>query len=441
MTFTNWLTADPLSHPQEPLAQEELVSVDATHVHATSAWPGGFFASYHAYPYYPDFLGLQPNLARAHSPYAAYLRLLRRHHRGQAVMITEFGVPTGLGAAHRGPLGRDQGDHSEQQAAAMDAQMMREIKRAGYAGADLFEWTDEWFKLTWNTQDLAQPVARRPLWRNVLTNEEQFGVVAVEPGKRPLVTVDGRTKDWAHATTLLRGPITVQAQHDAAYLYLLVHRPNASAPVQIGLDTRPGGDGGLPGRPGVDPQADMALTLGPGRSAHLQQAEWTDPIEILYGLNHGYVPYRAADLRQNSNAWVDPRLILDRPYTVRGTGQARPTELIDLGHLRWGTADPNAPGDDERVLAAGDGRTVELRLPWMLLGYADPSSNRVYVVHDSGAVTTQKVGPIGVAVAPAGRPAVAARSYGWAGWNSVQWHERRKAGWGTLQRAFATASR
>ena len=26
------------------------------HIAATQAWPGGFFASYHAYPYYPDFL-------------------------------------------------------------------------------------------------------------------------------------------------------------------------------------------------------------------------------------------------------------------------------------------------------------------------------------------------------------------------------------------------
>jgi hypothetical protein len=59
VTFTNWLTDDPLSHPDEPLPTEDLVSVDAMHLRATPAWPGGFFASYHAYPYYPDFLGLQ----------------------------------------------------------------------------------------------------------------------------------------------------------------------------------------------------------------------------------------------------------------------------------------------------------------------------------------------------------------------------------------------
>ena len=56
ITFTNWLTVDPLEHPLEPLELEDRVSVDAMHLRATAAWPGGFFASYHAYPYYPDFL-------------------------------------------------------------------------------------------------------------------------------------------------------------------------------------------------------------------------------------------------------------------------------------------------------------------------------------------------------------------------------------------------
>ena len=63
-------------------------------------------------PARPDATGART----AADPYAGYLRDLRRHHRGQAVMITEFGVPTGIGVAHRGPLGRDQGDHTEQEA-------------------------------------------------------------------------------------------------------------------------------------------------------------------------------------------------------------------------------------------------------------------------------------------------------------------------------------
>ena len=123
ITFTNWLTADPLRHPSEPSLQEDLVSVDAMHMRATGRWPGGFFASYHVYPYYPEFLRLEKGYQTYQrpdgkvDPYAGYLHALRAHHKGQAVMVTEFGQPSSIGIAHLGPLGRNQGGHSEGYAA------------------------------------------------------------------------------------------------------------------------------------------------------------------------------------------------------------------------------------------------------------------------------------------------------------------------------------
>ena len=112
-------------------------------------------------------------------------------------MITEFGVPAALGIAHLGPLGRDQGDHSEQEAGRIDADMLRDIADEGFAGGVLFEWVDEWFKLhlehrrTWSC-----PHDRRQLWRNVLTNEEFFGLTAAEPGSKPVVVLDGTDEEW-----------------------------------------------------------------------------------------------------------------------------------------------------------------------------------------------------------------------------------------------------
>ena len=37
VTFTNWLTTDPMRHPEEPMEKEDMVSVDAMHLRATSA--------------------------------------------------------------------------------------------------------------------------------------------------------------------------------------------------------------------------------------------------------------------------------------------------------------------------------------------------------------------------------------------------------------------
>ena len=71
-------------------------------VRATPANPAGWFASYHAYPYYPDFMNLDPGYAAARSSfgqsnYFGYLRDLQRHHAGVPLLISEYGVPSSRG--------------------------------------------------------------------------------------------------------------------------------------------------------------------------------------------------------------------------------------------------------------------------------------------------------------------------------------------------------
>jgi len=76
IAFANWPTTDPLRHPNEPNPHEDLVGVDANHVLPTASWPGGTFASYHVYPYYPDFLQYQPSLQHSASSTATTIRTL-----------------------------------------------------------------------------------------------------------------------------------------------------------------------------------------------------------------------------------------------------------------------------------------------------------------------------------------------------------------------------
>ena len=190
---------------------------------------------------------------------------------------------------------------------------------------------------------------------------------------------------------------------DAAYVYLRVRR--AGATTRVGFDVRPGGG------------EDAVLTLGPGRRATLQQPAALDPVPPLFGVG------------ARDGPWVSPRLILSRPFTVPSTGEQRPPEFLDLGTLRWGSE-----RRDARTLVAGGGRVVEVRIPWMLLGVADPSSHRAYTVRPDGKVDLPRVSSIGLTLD--GR---SAGRFRWASWNHVRWHERRKAGWGAVRRAFRAA--
>jgi hypothetical protein len=452
LTFTNWLTLDPLDHPHEPLPQEDLVSIDATHIAATEAWPGGFFASYHAYPYYPDFLRLTPEYQSYErprddqvDPYSGYLHELRAYHGEQAVMVTEFGVPSSLGSAHLGPLGRDQGNHSEEEALGIDADLLRDIEEEDFAGGILFQWVDEWFKFTWNTVDLELPPDRRQLWRNDLTNEEHFGVVAAAPGAEPVVVLDGRGDEWetngSQVIAEAQGAVReVRAVRDEQSLYvrLRLDEPDSwrEHPITLGLDVRPGENRGLPGQPGVFPEADVALVIGPEDEAELLQAAWWEPTRVRYGLGFGYVEVDRAEMQPGSGAWVHPLQILNHPYTVPSTGEKRPAEVQEIGAQPFGSGDPESPTFDARALVAADSDVIEIRLPWALLGFADPSSLTLYDEQSDGSTKTLEAGRVGVAVAVGDADLLNTSGFAWEPWQSVSSHERRKQGFDDLARTM-----
>jgi hypothetical protein len=256
-----------------------------------------------------------------------------------------------------------------------------------------------------------------------------------------VVVLDGKDDEWSTNGSQViaesRGPVReVRAVKDAEYLYLRLRLDKSESwrehPITIGLDTRPGGNRGLPGHPGVFPAADVALVVGPDH-AQLYQAAWWEPTRILYGpLGRKYIEMNPAELKPDSGAWVHPLQIVNKPYVVPATGEKRPVELHELDNLPIGSGDPSSSDFDDRTLVAAQGNVVEVRLPWALLGYADPSSLTLYEAHPDGQVTTLKGGRVGIAVLSDGSPLLATTGYAWDPWQSVTWHERKKAGFDNL---------
>jgi hypothetical protein len=437
VTFTNWLTLDPFDHPTE-----DLVSVDATKLEASERWPGGLFASYHAYPYYPDFLRYE--YEDAEDPYAAYLRDLRAYHGEQAVMITEFGVPSSLGSAHLGPLGRDQGDHTEVEAMEMDAELLRMIQAEGLAGGIVFEWIDEWFKLTWNTVELELPADRRQLWRNALTNEEHFGIWAAEAGLESEVTIDGSESEWesgdAGSQTVHEaetGIHQIRAAHDEAYLYLTLRYGSADSAEGsvLGIDVRDGENVALPWltEPRM-PEAEVAIRMD-AEEIEIARAAWTDDVAHQFGLGFGYINVDPRELSEGSGEWRRPQQLTNRPYRVPTTEFQNPVEALDLGNHAW--ADEK---ESSLTLGQRDSEVVELRIPWALLGFSDPSSREVLDLGDDGSIDSETLPAdreLGLSVYDAeGEPLAEGAAYGWEPWQTADWSQRPKAGIGELQSAF-----
>ena len=421
VAFVNWPTTDPFDHPVEANPSEDLVRIDANHILPTSAWPGGSFASYHAYPYYPDFMRFEPALQQPRAdgsidPYLTYLEQLTEHHgrSGLPTMITEFGVPSSLGSAHYGTNGRDQGGHTEQAASVINAQLMRGIKESGLAGALLFVWSEQWFKFTWNTLPRTNVVdsERRALWHDALNNEPWFGVVASDPvptgWRTPLEAADGPVRRVAINT-------------DAAYAYLDIDLGEVpTRPFMLGFDVVAGG-AALPGpTSGGLPVADVAVLVDPeAGTAQALVRSAVNPIQ-LDGLDPATLP--PADY----GAWALQRLSANRAVPSTGGLPARPAEFDEIGRLVAGTWDPEDGDYDSMATWTLDDASLRLRLPWGMLLIGDPSSKTAVLVQD-GIALGQRIESIGVTLDLGSGP-IPLPGLAWDEWNQVPTTPRVKAG-------------
>lgn len=400
ITFTNWVTTDVLEHPGEPLFEEDMVSVDARHVQPVD-WDAGYFASYHVYPYYPDFfrtdktLWTIPDGKGGFNTYKAYLRRLKAEFTDMPIMVTEYGVPSSIGISHYGPGGRNQGGHDENEQGKVNVSLTEDIYDEGYSGAILFMWQDEWFKKTWNTMPFEIPEDRRPFWLNVLTNEKMFGLLAMRSGKDGDIIIDGDLSDWdslpedevKYWEGEAPGVRSMRITHDEAYLYIGMELEQPFDPQQsrlfIGADTMEGGDipeNELGGRSMEGGGLEALIQLGKDSESQVTIAPSYDFHQRLYG-KEGYwmlpeepVEGSKDDPRVPGGSFHSWKLAISLLMNPPDTRFSHPFMDETVGLMKRGTSDPKSPEFNSLTTWQYQGTTVEMRIPWMLLGFGDPSS-------------------------------------------------------------------
>ena len=416
IAYTNWPTLDPLHHPTEATAKEEAywrrklghlsganqleydndaVSLDANLVRATSANPAGWFASYHAYPYYPDFMNLDPGYRRARSSegpssYFGYLRDLVLHHRAIPTLIAEYGVPSSRGIAHFQAQGRNHGGHDEVAMAAIDARLTREIREAGAAGSILFAWQDEWFKKNWAVMDYEIPPDNTRLWHNTMDAEQHYGILgqyAGDSGSSP--RLGGNPSGWRRLPLVQRedkiiaaAPQALRAGSDESFMYLAVELDPAgfswdSLGVQLAIDTHEAkvGQHTLPRtstRSEIGFEFLVDLTTPDSASIQvLPEYNRYDARVSPAGDDNGRFSRRPVVTRNRTDGRFDPELIIINRARVGRNGEFYPAQRYERGRLRYGTEDASTLSDWYYDRRAG---ILELRIPWDLINVTDPSS-------------------------------------------------------------------
>lgn len=453
LAFSNWITTDPLTHPNEPHFDEDKTTVNTENVKCRNFGPG-MFASYHIYPYYPDSLNYQEDYLEYTddsgkvNTYEAYLEDLKLAHT-VPIIVAEFGIPTSRGMGHESVMGYNQGMVDETAQGAMLIDMLGSIENAKYAGGIVFTWQDEWFKRTWNNVmfDIAD---RRPYWSNIQTTEQCFGLLAFDPGKESMAAyVDGDVSEWKNTQpTVTTGQGKLYIKSDERYLYIMLDAGNYDFEkdtllIPINTIADQGNLKAAQYNAEFDTAADFLIYINGKDNSHIYVDRYYDAFNYYFLESKKLSDIKAEENTgvKNSGMFDIMRLCYGYNLTVKGTNQVVPDKAYETGKLRYGNGNPEA--DDYKSLSDfyfKNGK-LEIRIPWQLLNVMDPSgkqqisdfrktqviSPQAYQSFDFGFA--YRTGAESLKITLGG-------SYEYNGWNTPTWHERLKPAYYELQNYF-----
>lgn len=454
LSFTNWVTTDNIVQPSEPSDKEDIATVDPNHIHTKGiADTVGMYASYHVYPYYPDFLNLEERYTKyvdhrgEFNNYAGYLKDLKDSHT-MPIVISEFGIPASRGMTHENPFGWNQGFISEKEQGEIVSRMYEDILAEGMLGGMIFTWQDEWFKRTWNTMDYDNP-NERPFWSNAQTNEQQFGLLSFDRHK---VKVDG-IDDWEDGQTIYEkndGALrTLTMDSDERYVYIKAQfdptNKNWWTENDLNLYFTVRQDEGIPVKTIEDADfvADFQLKIENLEQARLLVAGNYDTFYYDYYHRLGMIP-----AENNIESTFHPiRLALNKEIVRPDTGEVIPFSAYETGIFRFGIANPEHKDYDSLNDYYYDQQTgiMEIRVPWMLLNAKDPAKHEFMgEFQKDGIESTITVDGIKLAASLTSKTgkvvesfdATQAALYTWDKWGLPESEERLKQSYYILQKKF-----
>lgn len=374
--FVNWPTTDFLTHLSEPIKEEDIAKLNPNSIKPKDNGIS-YFASYHIYPYYPDFLNLEPKYALymdhrgKPNNFAGYINDLVKNH-DMPILVSEFGVPTSRVLSHINIHGINKGYITEKEQGEHIVNMFKDIVKEGCLGGIIYNWNDSWDN-----------------WSNPLNSDEQFGILSFDRNK---IKVDGDIRDWKKnkippiytSDKKLKEKIkSVYMENDERYLYLGIEYRDLktnSINTSILIDTiKEQGNYSNPFNENIisDEAMDFAINITSDNEAEILVDSYYD---IHYYKYKDFLKDTNPDYEKKETEKYNPiKMLVNEGTTAFKTGLKIPFNDIEIGKLRHGIGNPELDQYDSLsdYYINKDKNFMEVRIPWGLLGFTDPSKKEI----------------------------------------------------------------
>jgi len=427
------------------------VQLNPENILPSESMTAGTFAAYRLFYFTDDFTrhltysqqeALAPILENLDRSCFAngYLDLLARYH-SMPVIATGFGFSTS-----RAPQIMDWPPLNEQQQGEALASMATQIEESGWAGSFISTWQDTWERRTWNTAFSSDPW-RYHYWHNLQSVDQGYGLMAFEPGlnARP-VLIDGNADEWDDSHLVHEyGGIRIYAQYSFQGLYLLI-RGNGVSPhstLYLPIDVTPRSGTSVYHNLEFARPSDFLLILsGRHNSRLLVNRRYDATFQRFYSEMTEINPFTIVPPMWDSEfvpitVAVQNTLIIEEATFAILPDEAREMRRLqywNTGLLTHGIGDPDSPNFNSLADFSFGENLVEIRLPWTLLNFFDPSTMRVhddyFEVFGVEGLSVQEI-HIGIAMEGVAAPMSPIPLLGWR--NNVQVHERLKQSYFIMQ--------
>lgn len=403
--ISNWPMTDPLKYSQiiEVLSKKK-TTIDTEKIKTTEAFKANQFASYHIYPYYPEYK-LFENEDTKSNLYKDYIANINKHH-SMPVVISEFGVPSsrGKGAYEQNrTLGRDQGRLTEEQQGKAIVSLYNDIMSVGSVGGFVFIWQNEWFKKTWNTE-LNVDLDAAAYWNDYQNYEQNFGLLAFDPGKEKSVCyTDGDKSEWKESDKITENDkYSISSKYDEKYVYFKVDlkgRNPEKEKICIPIDTiqKLGSKYINEFNVETDRKADFVISIdGRNNSKILVQERYDSSVMTMINYNNQFKNILNNPPSKDSANFITEKMLLNEyDYYNKGKkvniktyfeeekkdlGENKKVSQIDYtGNLIYGDGNPESKEFNSLSDYCFGKDCVEIRIPWGLLNFYNPS---IMQIHD-----------------------------------------------------------
>jgi len=430
--------------------------LDAENILPTDHMTAGTFAAYRLFDFTDDFsrylkeeqyaelAHIIANIDRS-CIYNGYLDFLVQYHT-VPVIATGFGFSTS-----RAPYRQDRYPLTERQQGEALVNMVTQLEERNWAGAMISTWQDNWERRTWNTAFSSNPW-RYQYWHNLQAVDQNYGLMAFDPGRyeRP-VLIDGVASegewDESHFVHEYNG-MRIYAQYTYQGLYLLIsgNGVNPNNTLYLPIDVTPRTGTSMYNDLKFERPADFLLILSGTHNSrllvneryHATRQRFNEDMTGINPYTHDIPPVWDSEFIPILLG-IQNTTIIDADRFERGL-RLQEMEMLrmlswDTGRLTHGIGDPASPNYNSLADFYFGNNLVEIRLPWMMLNFYDPSYTQVhddyYVRFGVEGIRIREL-YIGIATDNGEAPMSPISLYGWRRYN-IYTHERLKESFFIMQ--------